>query len=430
MDLLIKNGRVIDPKNNINENLDIYIEGGIVKEIEREIKKDRVRIIDAKGMVVTPGFVDIHVHLREPGFEYKETIETGTKAAAAGGFTTVACMPNTNPVIQSKEIVKLIKNKVQSNGHVNVAIIGSITKGLEGREIAPIKEMIEEGIIAISDDGKTPMDKNIMVEALKEAKKYNIPLISHCEEHNLSEGGSINLGRASERTGIKGIPSAAEYLIVKRDIELCQATSSRLHIAHVSTKESVELIRKAKLQRLNITCEVAPHHFILTDDIISINDTYTKVNPPLRTSKDKESIIEGIFDGTIDIIATDHAPHDEKSKKVDYSKASFGISGLETAFSLSYTELVLNRNLSLNRLIEMLTVRPAEIIGIRKGCIDIGETADITILDLNKEYTIDSRKFYSKGKNTPFNGRKVKGKTVYTIVDGRLVYEKGEIMCS
>lgn len=430
MDLLIKNGRVIDPKNNINENLDIYIEGGIVKEIEREIKKDRVRIIDAKGMVVTPGFVDIHVHLREPGFEYKETIETGTKAAAAGGFTTVACMPNTNPVIQSKEIVKLIKNKVQSNGHVNVAIIGSITKGLEGMEIAPIKEMIEEGIIAISDDGKTPMDKNIMVEALKEAKKYNIPLISHCEEHNLSEGGSINLGRASERTGIKGIPSAAEYLIVKRDIELCQATSSRLHIAHVSTKESVELIRKAKLQRLNITCEVAPHHFILTDDIISINDTYTKVNPPLRTSKDKESIIEGIFDGTIDIIATDHAPHDEKSKKVDYSKASFGISGLETAFSLSYTELVLNRNLSLNRLIEMLTVRPAEIIGIRKGCIDIGETADITILDLNKEYTIDSRKFYSKGKNTPFNGRKVKGKTVYTIVDGRLVYEKGEIMCS
>ncbi|WIF95706.1 dihydroorotase [Caminicella sporogenes] len=429
MEILIKNGRVIDPKNNINEKLDIVIKDGIISRIGKNLKEEGRNIINADKMIVTPGFIDIHVHLREPGFEYKETIETGTMAAAAGGFTTVACMPNTKPVVHSKEIVKYIKEKSKRTGYVNVLIIGSITKGLEGKSISDINEMVEEGIVAISDDGKTPMDNEIMIKAFKEAKKYNIPLISHCEEHNLSNGGSINLGRASERTGIKGIPSAAEYLIVKRDIELCEATLSKLHVAHVSTKESVELIRRGKLKGLNLTCEVAPHHFILTDDIISLKDTYTKVNPPLRTSKDVEAIIEGIFDGTIDIIATDHAPHDEDSKKVEYSRAVFGISGLETAFSLSYTELVLNRNLPIDRLVEMLTVKPAEIIGIDKGSIEIGKSADITIVDLNREYTIDSRQFYSKGKNTPFNGRKVKGKVIYTIVGGKVIYEKGEIRC-
>jgi len=430
VELLIKNGKIIDPKNNVNEKLDILIKDGIVIELGKELIEEGRKVIDANRMIVTPGFVDIHVHLREPGFEYKETIKTGTKAAAAGGFTTVACMPNTNPSIHSKEVVEYIKEKSKQDGCVNVLIIGSITKGLIGKEISNIKEMVEAGIVAISDDGKTPMDKNIMIKAFEEAKKYNIPLISHCEEHNLSKGGSINLGAASKRTGIKGIPSAAEYLIVKRDIELCEATLSKLHIAHVSTKESVELIRRGKLQGLNLTCEVSPHHFILTDDIISLEDTYTKVNPPLRTGKDIESIIEGIFDGTIDIIATDHAPHDENSKNVEYEKAAFGISGLETAFSLSYTELVLNRKLSLDRLIEMLTVKPAEIVGIDRGSIEIGKAADITIIDLNQEYIIDSKGFYSKGKNTPFNGRKVKGKPVYTIVGGKIVYERGEIICS
>lgn len=430
MELLIKGGTIIDPKTGLNEKMDVLVKDNIIAAIEKDISSEGRKVIDATGMVVTPGFIDIHVHLREPGFEYKETIETGTSSAVAGGFTTVACMPNTNPTIHSKEIVKLIRDKANEKGKANVLVIGSITKDLDGEELSSIDEMYKSGIVAISDDGKTPMKEELMIEAFKKAREYNIPLISHCEDHNLSKGGSINEGKASERTKIKGIPAAAEYLIVKRDVELCEELEARVHIAHVSTKESVEIIRKAKSKGINVTSEVAPHHFILTDDIITSEDSYTKVNPPIRGKEDLDSVIEGILDGTIDIIATDHAPHDDKSKMVDYDKAAFGITGLETAFSLSYTYLVLKNRLPFIKLIDMLTRKPAEIVDIEKGSLEVGKEADITIIDLNEEYIIDSNKFYSKGKNTPFNGYKVKGKPVFTIVGGKIIYERGKIICS
>lgn len=430
MELLIKNGTVIDPKKGVQEKLDILIKDDIIVEIGKDIYGENAKIIDARGMIVTPGLIDIHVHLREPGFEYKETIETGTKAAAAGGFTTVACMPNTKPTIHSREVVQYVKNKATTEGVVNLLTIGSISKDLEGKELSDIDEMVEEGIVAISDDGKTPMDKGIMIEAFKKAKEYKIPLISHCEEHNLSKGGSMNLGRVSDRIGIQGIPSEAEYLIVQRDIQLCELTDSILHIAHVSTKESIDIIRSAKEKGLKLTCEAAPHHFILTDEIISQENTYTKVNPPLRGQEDLEAVIGGIMDGTIDIIATDHAPHDEESKGVSYDRAAFGISGIELAFPLSYQQLVLKRKLPLIKLIEMLTIKPANIIGVDKGTIEVGKCADIAIIDLNEEYAIDSKDFYSKGKNTPFEGYKVQGKICYTIVGGKIIYERGDIICS
>ncbi len=430
MELLIKGGRVIDPKSETNENLDILIKDNNIIAIGKDISVENRKVIDATGMVVAPGFIDIHVHLREPGFEHKETIETGTKSAAAGGFTTVACMPNTNPTIHSKKTVELIKNRAKEVGKSNVLVIGSITKDLHGMELSEIENMHEAGIVAISDDGKTPMKEEIMIQAFKKARKFNIPLISHCEDHNLSKDGSINEGKASERTKIKGIPAAAEYLIVKRDIELSEKLKTKLHIAHVSTKEAVELIRGAKHRGVDVTSEAAPHHFILTDDIVTHHNTYAKVNPPIRSQEDVDAVVEGLRDGTIDIIATDHAPHDEDSKKVDFNKAAFGITGLETAFSLSYTHLVLKKRLPLIKLIEMLSTRPAEIIGIDKGILKPGKEADITIVDLNKEYTIDSNKFYSKGKNTPFNGDKVKGKVAYTILGGKIVYERGNIICS
>ncbi|SHK58511.1 dihydroorotase [Paramaledivibacter caminithermalis] len=430
MELLIKGGIVINPKTKTNEKLDVLIRDDIVVGIEKNIDIKNRKVIDAEGMIIAPGFIDIHVHLREPGFEYKETIETGTKSAAAGGFTTVACMPNTNPAIHSKEIVEFIQEKAEKAGKANVLVIGSITKDLKGEELSDIDEMYKSGIVAISDDGKTPMKEEIMIEAFKKAKKLNIPLISHCEDHNLSKGGSINAGKASERTKIEGIPSAAEYLIVKRDIELCDMIDSKLHIAHVSTKESVQLLRRAKSKGINVTAEVAPHHFVLTDDIITSGNTYTKVNPPIRSKEDVDEIIKGILEGTIDIIATDHAPHDESSKNTSYDKASFGITGLETAFSLSYTYLVKKNKLPLIKLIEMMTIKPAEIIGIDKGSLEVGKKADIVIVDLNKEYIIDSDKFYSKGKNTPFNGYKVMGKPIYTIMNGKIVYKEDKIICS
>lgn len=430
MELLIKGGMVINPNTETNEELDVLIRDNIIVDIKKNIDTKGRKIIDASGMIVTPGFIDIHVHLREPGFEYKETIKTGTESAAAGGFTTVACMPNTNPSIHSKEIVEFIQDKAEKEGKSNVMVIGSITKDLEGEELSQIHEMYESGIVAISDDGKTPMKEEIMIEAFKKAKELDIPLISHCEDHNLSKGGSINEGKASERTKIKGIPAAAEHLIVKRDIELCKKIDSKLHIAHVSTKESVDLLRKAKNEKIRVTSEVAPHHFILTDDIITSQNTYTKVNPPIRSQEDVDAIISGILDETIDIIATDHAPHDENSKNISYDKAAFGITGLETAFPLSYTYLVKKHKLPLIKLIEMMTIKPAEIIGIDKGSLEVGKEADIAILDLNEEYIIDSDKFYSKGKNTPFNGYKVMGKQIFTIVSGKIVYERGKIVCS
>jgi dihydroorotase len=427
--MIIKGGRVIDPKEGVDKVLDLLIVDGKIQKIEEAITLEEAQIIDAEGKIVAPGFIDLHVHFREPGFEYKETIQSGTRAAAKGGFTTVACMPNTNPAIHSKEVVDYIKSKVRQEGVINVFPIGSITQNIAGKKLAPIKELVQAGVVAISDDGKTTMDFCLMESACQEAKALGIPIIDHCEDHRLSRDGSVNEGKASQRTGIKGIPAKAEWAVVERDIMLAKTWKTPMHIAHISTKESIALIRKAKKEGVLVTCEVAPHHFTLTDEVITKEDTYTKVNPPIRSKEDVEAIIHGIMDGTIDIIATDHAPHDEASKRKDYKDAAFGISGIETAFSISYTELVLKRGLSLYRLIEMMSSKPAGIIGIDKGSLAVGQDADIVILDLDSEEVIDSHNFLSKGKNTPFNGRSVKGKPVYTIVNGKIIMDGGNVIC-
>jgi dihydroorotase len=403
---------------------------GKIGMIAPHILVEQAQTIDASGKVVVPGFVDIHVHLRDPGFEHKESIRTGTMSGAMGGFTTIACMPNTKPVIHSKEVVDYIINKAEKEGIIHVLPIGSITANLDGSILTNVEELVQSGVVAISDDGKTPMNMDIMERAFEEAQRNCIPLIDHCEDHDLAKQGSVNEGKASERTGIKGIPNAAEWRIVARDIQLAEKYGTHLHIAHISTKESVSLVRQGKAKGLKITCEVAPHHFTLTDDVVMREDTYTKVNPPLRSKKDVEAVRLGLKDGTIDIIATDHAPHDEDSKRVEYEKASFGISGLETSFAIGYTELVEKGILSLPQLIEKMSYMPSKIIGIDKGTLTVGKAADLVILDLTQEEIIDAKNFVSKGKNTPFHGKRVKGKVLYTLVGGKIVMEKGEILCS
>ncbi len=423
MKILIKNGTVVDPKNNINKKLDLLVEDNKILKVEQNINESADEIVDANGCIVTPGLIDMHVHLREPGFEYKETILTGTSAAARGGVTSVACMPNTNPAIDTVGTVKYIQNKAKEAKKSRVFVIGAISKNISGSQIAPIQDMIDNGIVAISDDGKTTADIEIMKEAYNIIKKYDMPLISHSEDVEVSKNGCINDGEVSKKLGVVGIPNAAEANIVNRDIKLCEETDSRLHICHVSTKESMGYIMDAKKRGTKVTVEVCPHHFILTDDIIKSRDyTYAKVNPPIRSAVDRDYLLECIKNGDIDCIVTDHAPHDEKSKGDDLMTASFGISSVECSFGLSYTYLVKKGIISLDRLIEMMSVTPAKLLHKDLGHLTEGSIADITIIDLNKEYEIDNKKFVSKGKNTPFNGFKVFGEVKYTIVDGNIVY--------
>lgn len=424
MKLLIKNGRVINPETKLNEITDILISNGIIEKIEKGIKEENIEIIDAKGKIIVPGLVDIHVHLREPGFEQKETIESGTMAAVAGGVTTVACMPNTNPAIHSKEVVELIKKKAKEAKKCKVEVVGAITIDISGKNIAPINDLMEAGIVALSDDGRTTPDETIMKKAFDLIKKYDLPLMAHTEDDELARGGCMNEGEASKRLGLKGIPNIAESNIVLRDIELCRERSSRLHICHVSTGESMEHIRKAKEEGVNVTVEICPHHFILNDEIVKIDDTYSKVNPPIRAKKDVDCMLESIVNGDIDAIVTDHAPHEDATKKVHYSKAAFGISGIETSFALSYTALVKKGLITIDRLIELMSSNPARIINKDVGNISIGKVADMAIIDLESSYIIDSSKFYSKGKNTPFNGYNVYGVIDYTIVDGEIVFRR------
>lgn len=429
MKLLIKNGRIMDPKSGMDQVSDILIEEGIIQEIKQGIETEAEVVLDAQGKVVAPGFVDVHVHLREPGFSHKETIKTGTQAAAAGGVTTVACMPNTKPAIHNAEVVKWIHEKSAAEGCVNVEVVGAITQGIAGETLAEIQDMIKQRIIAISDDGKTTMSRDLMKEAMTLIKDTELPLISHAEDHNLSEGGCMHLGEQSKKLGLPGIPAEAEYSIVARDIELAEETGAKLHIAHVSTEESLTYVKRAKEKGLKVTCEVGPHHFLLNETIVSHDKTETKVNPPIRDEAHRKAMIQGIKEGVIDIIATDHAPHDPASKSQPFEKAAFGISGIETMFSLCYTELVINQGISLMRLLEMMTNKPAEIIHIDKGYIAKGKAADLVILDLESSYTIDTNNFKSMGKNSPFNGYKVVSKIDATIVKGKIVYQGGQIQC-
>lgn len=425
MKLLIKNARVINPKTNFDKVTDVLIEDRIIKRIHENINEEVDREIDASGYILSPGFVDVHVHLREPGFEYKEDIETGALSAARGGFTTICAMPNTDPVIDCEKIVKYI-NKRAEKAVVNIEAIGSITKGQNGKELSDIESMKKSGIIAISEDGKTVKDSAILAKAMKLSKKYDLPVLSHCEDEELAKDGVMNEGSKSKNLNLKGISSESEEVIVKRDIEIAKETGAKIHICHISTKGSVELVRKAKKDNIYVTCEVCPHHFSLTDESVEIDNGNMKMSPPLRSKEDVKEIKRGLKDGTIDIIATDHAPHHEIEKSCEFEKVANGIVGLETALSLGITNLVKEDVISVNELIEKMSLNPAKLINLDRGSIEEGKVADITIFDENEIYKIDSSKFKSKSKNTPFNKMKVFGKVKYTIVNGEVVYEGDE----
>jgi dihydroorotase len=423
--LLIKNGRLINPATNIDEIKDIFVEDGIVKEISNNIQKKVDKIIDANEKWVVPGLIDVHVHLREPGFEYKETIASGARSAAKGGFTTICAMPNTNPVVDNEIIVEYINLKAEKEADINVLPIGAITKGQKGEELANIGKMKEAGICAISEDGRSVMNASLLKKAMTYAKMFDLPVLSHCEDDTLAGSGCMNAGETATILGLKGIPSESEDVIVSRDIILSEKTGVKLHLCHISTEGSVSLLRNAKKKRLSVTAEVCPHHFTLSEkEVLESNyDTNTKMNPPLRREKDVKILKDALSDGTIDIIATDHAPHHIDEKNCEYEKAANGIVGLETAVCLTISELVHNSIITPTQFVQKLSYNPATMLGIDKGSIDIGKVADITIIDPNEEYSVDVNTFETKGKNTPFNGRKVKGKVKYTIVNGKVIYK-------
>lgn len=441
MTILIKDGRVINPAAQMDETADVLIVNGkvekIAKDIEAEAEMDR--IIDAAGCLVMPGFVDMHVHLRDPGFEQKETIETGCRAAAQGGFTTILAMPNTRPVVDNADVVNYVHHKARTAGIVNVMQVGAVTKEQRGLELADIEGMAKAGIPAISEDGKSVMDTGLYKKAMEEAAKCGIAVLAHCEDVNLVNGGVVNADSHADTLGLKGITNTVENVIIARDIMLSSETGARLHLCHCSTKESVKMVKLAKEEKLKVTAEVCPHHFTLTsDDIHRIEpmidpekkvaieadaDTNYKMNPPLRTKEDVQALKEGLRDDIIDVIATDHAPHTFDEKNTTMKKAPFGIVGLETAASLTYTELVQGGYLTPMQMAEKMSYNPARIIGIDKGDIAPGKIADIVIFDPEKTYRIDKNRFAGKGRNTPFDGREVTGKVKITIVNGHVVYE-------
>jgi dihydroorotase len=436
--LLISGGRILDPSQGIDRAADLLISRGKIAWVGDKgtsPAQTDLKIIDAADLIVCPGFIDLHCHLREPGFEDKETISTGTKAAATGGFTTVCCMPNTNPPLDNQSSIDYVKKTAETVGVVQVLPVGCITKGRQGKELTEMNELAEMGVIGFSDDGNPVTSSRVMSLAMDYSKALGLPIIDHCEDKELSDGGLMNDGWVSARLGLKGIPKASEEIIVARDILLAQMTAAKLHIAHVSTAGSVELIRRAKDEGVAVTSEVTPHHLTLTEArVMGIEprknerlayDTNAKVNPPLRTEEDIAALIQGLKDGTIDAIATDHAPHTLADKMCEFGLAAFGISGLETAFACLMS-LVHDNRISLKTFISKLTFEPARIIGNRYGELGTlrpGCRADVTIFDPNEEWVVDSHDFASKGKNTPFNSYQVRGKVLVTIANGQIVYK-------
>ena len=421
---LVKNGIVVDPKRGTEEQLDILIQDGKVIEVAENIEADGAQVIDASGKHILPGLVDLHVHLREPGFEHKENIATGTKAAARGGFTSICCMPNTNPVADNASVIRFIQQQAKEAGNVRVFPIGAITKKSEGKEISETGMLKEAGVVALSDDGKTVMNSGVMRRAMEYATPYNLPFISHCEDENLIDDGMVNEGYASMMTGLPGAPKEAEEIIIARDIKLAELTGAKLHIAHVTTRGGVELIRKAKEKGIDVTAEVTPHHLVLSEEDVLSYDTACKVNPPLRSKDDQAALIEGVQDGTIDIIATDHAPHALEEKLREFQWAPFGISGIETALPIMITTLVKDGKISLMELVEMMSCKPAEILDLPIGGISEGEEADLVIVDLDREEEVKIEEMVSKGKNNPFAGWNLTGWPQMTIVNGKVVYQR------
>ena len=423
MSILIKGGRVIDPVNKIDAILDILIEGKKISKVAKNIQTPADTVIDAKNKIMAPGIIDMHVHLREPGREDKETVASATAAAAKGGVTTVLAMPNTNPTMDCVESIELLQGIINKNALVNVLICGAITKGRLGKEITDIAGFKKIGAVAISDDGCSVDSDELMLEAFKKAKQAGLLTICHCEDKKLSGKGVMNLGFNSTRLGLRGISNESEYKRVSRDIELAEKCGASVHIAHLSCRESVEIIAQAKKKGIKVTCETAPHYFALSEEDIIDYDTNMKINPPLRTKKDLSAIKAGLKNKVIDAIASDHAPHTENEKDIEFDRAEFGKIGLESGLAVSIMELIDKKILSWTELIENIAVNPAKILEIDKGTLSVGATADIIIIDADKEFVLEKKSIVSKSKNSPFIGRTVKGLVEYTICNGKVVYK-------
>ncbi len=427
MSLLIKNGRLLINSSE-NLNIDIYIESGKIQEIGENLTRNADQVIDATGLFIAPGFIDLHVHLREPGGEKKETIATGTMAAAKGGFTTIAAMPNTRPVPDTKEQLNWLNKRMEDTAAVKVLPYASITTRQLGDELTDFQALKEAGAFAFTDDGVGVQSAATMLKAMKKAAEINMPIIAHCEENTLINQGAVHEGVFSKENGLNGIPSVCESVHIARDVLLAEAANCHYHVCHISTKESVRVVRDAKRAGIKVTAEVTPHHLLLCEEDIPGLDTNYKMNPPLRGSADREALIEGILDGTLDFIATDHAPHTAEEKAEGMKLAPFGIVGLETAFPLLYTNFVEKGIFSLKQLIDLLTIKPAEAFGLQTGVIEIGAPADLVLLDLHHTKKINVNDFLSKGKNTPFDGWECKGWPVVTLVDGAVVWRKEKVI--
>jgi dihydroorotase len=425
MKILIKGGRVLDPAHNIDDTRDLLIEDGTISRIDKDIQEQGVgEMIDAKGRLVVPGLIDIHVHLRDPGFEYKEDIASGTRAAVAGGFTAVACMPNTKPVNDNHTVTTYIKTRAAEQGVCRVYPVGAITKGSKGESLTEMGDMRDAGCVAFSDDGHPVGSGELMRRALEYAKPFNLPIISHSEDLDLVGQGVMNEGFVATELGLKGIPWVAEAAAVAREVMLAEFTGAHLHVAHVSTRAAIDIVRQAKKRGVRVTCEATPHHFTLTEEAVRGYDTNAKMNPPLRDADDLEAVREGLADGTIDTIATDHAPHHIDEKNVEFNIALYGVVGLETALPLTL-RLVADGVLSLRDAIAKLTINPARALNLPGGTLEVGRPADVTVIDPNHNWTVSAVNLVSKSKNTPFDGWKLKGVATHTIVDGKIAYRKG-----
>lgn len=422
MKLLIRGGRVIDPANNLDEVLDILIEDSRIAKIAKNIKAEADKVIDAVGKIVMPGAVDMHTHLREPGREDEETVLSATRAALAGGVTSLLAMPNTSPAMDCPDNVWRLKGIISNTSAANVFICGAITRGRQGKELTDIASLKREEVLAISDDGCSVDNEEIFLQALKEAQENNLLVISHCEDKKLSNGGVVNLGWTSTRLGLRGISRESEYNRVERDIQLAQRALARIHIAHVSCKESVEIIAQAKKKAIKVTAETAPHYFSLTEEAVLNYDSNKKMNPPLRAQEDVLALKQALKDGTIDAIASDHAPHTENEKEIEFERAEFGVIGLETELALSISELISSGLLDWSGLVRKISLNPARILGLGKGTLGIGADADLVVLDPDKEWTVEKSAIISKSKNSAFLGRQLKGRVEYTIVNGNIVY--------
>jgi len=423
--LLVAGGRVVDPSQELDAKLDVLLKDGVVERVGEGLRVRDAQRIDAKGLVVCPGFIDLHTHLREPGREDKETIATGTRAAAAGGFTAVCAMPNTHPVNDSAGITRAILEKARSEGSVRVYPIGAITRGQQGVELAEYGDLQEAGCVAVSDDGRPVASARVMRRALEYARGFGLVVIDHCEEPTLAEQACMNEGAVSTKLGLRGAPAAGEAIMVERDVLLAELTGGRVHIAHLSAAASVDAVRRGKARGVLVTAEVTPHHLFLTDAAVSeaAYDTNTKMNPPLRSEADRRAVLEGLRDGTIDCIATDHAPHTVDDKNVEYDQAAFGIVGLETAVPLCLDRLVTANVVTLPQLIALLSTRPARVLGLPGGTLAPGSPADLTLLDLAKRRAVDPGRFESRSRNTPFAGWTLRGWPAMTIVGGRVVWQ-------